>query len=109
MITYHKFDIKYKPIQKSLPCNEKQTNLYLFYYLESLVEVRVGVPLFPSSPSYFDSLRTESLEYRSKLVMTTSPTLLERSSTPLFVIFIEINDCTNLLHSSHFLSVNALK
>ena len=80
------FDSKYRSIQKPLPSNEKQTNLYLFYYLESLVEVRVGVPLFPSSPSYFDSLRTESLEYRSKLEMTTSPTPLERSSTRLFVI-----------------------
>ena len=59
------FDSKYRSIQKPLPSNEKQTNLYLFYYLESLVEVRVGVPLFPSSPSYFDSLRIESLEYRS--------------------------------------------
>ena len=80
------FDSKYRFIQKPLLSNKKQTNSYLFYYLESLVEVRVGVPLFPSSPSYFDSLRTESLEYGSKLEMTTSPTPLERSSTRLLVI-----------------------
>ena len=80
------FDSKYRSIQKPLLSNKKQTNSYLFYYLESLVEVRVGVPLFPSSPSYFDSLRTESLEYGSKLEMTTSPTPLERSSTRLLVI-----------------------
>ena len=55
------FDSKLRTIQKPLPSNEKQTNLYLFYHLESLIEVRVGVPLFPSSPSYLDSVRTESL------------------------------------------------
>jgi len=59
------FDSKYRSIQKPLPSNEKQTNLYLFCYLESLEEVRLAVPLFSSFPSYFYCLRTESLEYRS--------------------------------------------
>ena len=44
---------KYRSIQKPLPSNEKQTNLYLFYYLESLDGVEMGVPLSPPPPSYF--------------------------------------------------------
>ena len=41
-------DSKYRSIQKLLPSNEKQANSYLFYHLESLDSVEMGVPLSPS-------------------------------------------------------------
>ena len=44
------FDSKYRSIQKPLPFNKKQTKLYLFYHLESLVEVEWA---FLSSPPPF--------------------------------------------------------
>ena len=59
------FDSKYRSIQKPLLSNKKQTNSYLFYYLESLVEVEWAFLSPPPPPSYFVSLRPESSEYRS--------------------------------------------
>ena len=70
------FDSKYRSIQKPLPFNKKQTKLYLFYHLESLVEVEWAF-LYSPPPSYFVSLRTEIPEYRRKLEMSTWQTSLE--------------------------------
>ena len=49
------FDSKYRSIQKPLLSNKKQTNSYLFYYLESPVEAEWAFPLSPS-PLHTSSL-----------------------------------------------------
>ena len=78
-ILYYKFysaefDSKYRFIQKPLLSNEKQTNLYLFYYLESLVEVEWAL-LSPPPPLHTSSLfvlRARSIEALEMSTCTTS-------------------------------------